>query len=96
MTAEEQNKLESGWLSRLKGGLSRSSSALSKNINDLFTKRKLDNDAIESLEEILITSDLGIEASNKLTQLISSSRFGKEVTTEEIKRVLASEISKIL
>ena len=96
MTTEEQNKLESGWLSRLKGGLSRSSSALSKNINDLFTKRKLDNDAIESLEEILITSDLGIEASNKLTQLISSSRFGKEVTTEEIKRVLASEISKIL
>ena len=96
MNNKEQKNIKSGWLSRLKGGLGRSSSVLSKNINDLFTKRKLDAAAIESLEEILITSDLGVVTSARLTQLISSSRFGKEITAEEIKRVLASEITKIL
>jgi fused signal recognition particle receptor len=96
MNNKEQEDTKNGWLSRLKGGLSRSSSVLSKNINDLFTKRKLDAAAIESLEEILITSDLGIATATKLTQLISSSRFGKEITAEEIKDVLASEITKII
>jgi fused signal recognition particle receptor len=96
MNNKEQEDTKNGWLSRLKGGLSRSSSVLSKNINDLFTKRKLDAAAIESLEEILITSDLGIATATKLTQLISSSRFGKEITAEEIKDILASEITKII
>ena len=96
MNNKEQEDTKNGWLSRLKGGLSRSSSVLSKNINDLFTKRKLDAAAIESLEEILITSDLGVATATRLTQLISSSRFGKEITAEEIKNVLASEIAKII
>jgi len=96
MSNNEQEDTKNGWLSRLKGGLSRSSSVLSNNINDLFTKRKLDATTIESLEEILITSDLGVATSTRLTQLISSSRFGKEITAEEIKDVLASEITKII
>jgi fused signal recognition particle receptor len=96
MNNKEQKNIKNGWLSRLKEGLGRSSSVLSNNINNLFTKRKLDAAAIESLEEILITSDLGVTTSARLTQLISSSRFGKEITAEEIKGVLASEITRIL
>ena len=96
MNNEEQKDKKNGWLSRLKGGLNRSSSVLSKNINDLFTKRKLDAAVIENLEEILITSDLGVATSTRLTHLISSSRFGEEITAEEIKNILASEITKIL
>ena len=96
MNNKEQKNIKNGWLSRLKEGLGRSSSVLSNNINNLFTKRKLDAAAIESLEEILITSDLGVTTSARLTQLISSSRFGKEITAEEIKDVLASEITKII
>nr|HIL76546.1 signal recognition particle-docking protein FtsY [Rhodospirillales bacterium] len=96
MNNKETKEIKSGWLSRLKGGLSRSSSVLSKNINDLLTKRKLDDAAIEELEEILITSDLGVSTAARLSQSIASSRFGKETTSEEIKAVLASEITKIL
>ena len=96
MNNKEHKEIKSGWLSRLKGGLSRSSSVLSKNINDLLTKRKLDDAAIEELEEILITSDLGVSTAARLSQSIASSRFGKETTSEEIKAVLASEITKIL
>jgi len=96
MNDKEHKEIKSGWLSRLKGGLSRSSSVLSKNINGLLTKRKLDDAAIEELEEILITSDLGVSTAARLSQSIASSRFGKETTSEEIKAVLASEITKIL
>jgi len=96
MNNKEHKEIKSGWLLRLKGGLSRSSSVISKNINDLLTKRKLDDAAIEELEEILITSDLGVSTAARLSQSIASSRFGKETTSEEIKAVLASEITKIL
>ena len=85
-----------GWLSRLKDGLSRSSSALTQGINDLFTKRKLDDAAIEELEEILITSDLGVATAARLTQSIAASRFDQEVSAEEIRGALAEEIATIL
>ena len=49
-----------GWFSRLKAGLSRSSSKLGDGIAGIFNKRKLDDQALEDLEELLITSDLGV------------------------------------
>ena len=90
------NTPKSGWLSRLKAGLSRSSSALTQGINDLFTKRKLDDAALEELEEILITSDLGVATAAGLTQKIATGRFAQEVTSEEIRGALAAEITVIL
>jgi len=87
---------KSGWLSRLKAGLSRSSSALTQGINELFTKRKLDDAALEELEEILITSDLGVATAASLTQKIAAGRFDQEVTSEEIRTALAAEITQIL
>jgi len=87
---------KSGWLSRLKAGLSRSSTKLTGGITDLFTKRKLDDEALEELEELLITGDLGVETAMKLSASIAKSRFGKEVDPEEIKNALAEEIAPIL
>ena len=85
-----------GWLSRLKTGLSRSSSALTQGINELFAKRKLDDATIEELEEILITSDLGVATAASLTQKIAAERFDQEVTSEEIRTALAAGIATIL
>jgi fused signal recognition particle receptor len=94
---DEKNKgLKTGWLSRLQGGLNRSSSVLSKSINNLFTKRKLDSATIEELEEILIASDLGVTTAARLTQSILSSRFDKEISPEQIRFALAEEIATIL
>ena len=93
---DEKKVGKKGWLSRLKNGLSRSSSALTHGINDLFTKRKLDNTAIKELEEILIKSDLGIATAAKLTQSIAAFRFDQEVSSEEIRGALAEAITAIL
>lgn len=84
------------WLSRLKTGLSKSSSRLTENIGAVFTKRKLDTDALEELEELLIMADLGVSTAAKITQSLGEKRLDKEISEEEIKQALADEIAEIL
>ena len=55
------------WLNRLKSGLSKSTTKLTDGIAGILTKRKLDDDALEELEEVLITADLGPATAAKLT-----------------------------
>jgi len=90
------NKEKMGWLARLRAGLARSSSRISQSISALFTSRVLDDDALEELEEILITLDMGVSTATKLIENLRDSRLGKDVTGEEIRTFLAEEIAKIL
>jgi fused signal recognition particle receptor len=92
--AEAEAKV--GWLGRLKRGLGRSSAKLTTGIGDLFIRRRLDDDALEELEELLITGDLGIETSSRLTRALADARFGQEVTAEEVRAALADEVAKVL
>jgi fused signal recognition particle receptor len=84
------------FFSRLKEGLSRSTQKLSSGISAVFTKRRLDDEALEELEELLISADLGTEVARKVIAAFRRSRFGKEVTDDEIKEALAEEIAAIL
>ena len=85
-----------GWFSRLKAGLARSTAKLTDSVTALFTKRKLDDAALEELEETLIAADLGVAASQRIVEGFRRTRFGKEVTDEEVKATLAEEIAGIL
>ncbi len=85
-----------GWFSRLKAGLSRTSSRLSDGVSAIFTKRKLDDDTLQELEELLITADLGPATAMKLTAKLAETKFGKEVPPEEIRQSLADEAAAIL
>jgi fused signal recognition particle receptor len=85
-----------GWFARLRAGLSRSSNRLKENISGILTKRRLDAEALEELEEALITADLGVEAAAELTADLGRTRFGKEVTDEEVRRALAESVAGIL
>ncbi len=87
---------EQGWFGRLKSGLSKSSSKLTQGLGDLFTKRKLDDEALEDLEDLLITTDLGVATAAKVTKHLAKTRFGQDVTADEIKQTLAEEITRIL
>ncbi|PHQ71201.1 MAG: signal recognition particle-docking protein FtsY [Sneathiella sp.] len=90
------NEEKKGWFRRLKDGLTRSSSAISTGITDIFTKRKLDDDVLEELEELLITSDLGVTTAARITANIAKTRYNKEVEPDEIRAALADEIAAIL
>jgi fused signal recognition particle receptor len=85
-----------GFISRIKEGLSRSTQKLSGGISAVFTKRRLDEEALEELEELLIASDLGTEVARRVIAVFRGSRFGKEVTETEVKEALAEEVSEIL
>lgn len=85
-----------GWFSRLRSGLGRSSSALRESITGIFTKRKLDDEALEELEEALIIADLGVDAARSVVAELAKGRFGKELSEEEIRGLLAVEIAKVL
>ena len=85
-----------GWFARLRGGLSRSSAKLTDGITGIFAKRRLDDDALEELEDLLITADLGPATAAGLTQNLAQSRFGKDVTPEEVRRLLADRIAELL
>lgn len=82
--------------SKLKQGLTKTSSNLTQGITDIFTKRKLDDEALQELEDLLILADIGPETAAKMTQRMAKSRFGKEVTDEEIRLALADEITTII
>ena len=86
----------SSFFSRLKSGLSRSATKLSSSITAVFTKRKLDDEALEELEEQLIAADLGPAVAARVIKHFRSTRFGKEVTDAEIRETLAGEIAEIL
>jgi fused signal recognition particle receptor len=85
-----------GWLSRLRAGLSKSSNRIVDGIASVLTRRKLDGEALEGLEEVLITADVGPATAAKLASSIAATRFDKEVSPEEVRGALAEEIAKIL
>ncbi len=85
-----------GWLARLRAGLSRSSSRLSDGISGIVKGRRLDDAAIEEIEELLITADLGVATAARLSANLAKTRFGSEVTSEEVRRALADDIAGIL
>ncbi|MEO1089108.1 MAG: signal recognition particle-docking protein FtsY [Pseudomonadota bacterium] len=84
------------WWQKLKGGLQRSSQALTQNVTAIFTRKKLDAEALEELEEALIAADLGVEAAMSLTGRLAKDRFGREVTDVEVKEALAAYVAETL
>ena len=84
------------FLSRLKQGLSRSTQKLTESIGAVFTRRKLDDAALDDLEDLLIAADLGTAVAARIIAAFRRTRFGREVTDEEVKQALAGEISHIL
>lgn len=85
-----------GWLSRLAGGLSKSSNKLGQGLGDIFTKQKLDEKALEQLEELLISADLGPATAAQLVETLRAARFGKETGVDEAKAALVDAMAKIL
>ena len=85
-----------GFFSRLKEGLSRSTQKLTDGLGAGFTARKLDDAALEELEDALVSADLGPAVARRIIRAFRSSRFGSTVTEQEVRAALAEEIAAIL
>jgi len=84
------------WFKRLKDGLQKSSSRITEGITTLVTHRKLDDEALEELEELLITSDLGVTTARDLVEKLRKKKYNQNITPEEIRAVFAEEIETLL
>ncbi|MFN7039220.1 MAG: signal recognition particle-docking protein FtsY [Alphaproteobacteria bacterium] len=84
------------WFNKLKEGLSKTSNKINEGISNIFTKSKLDKETITELEELLLSSDIGIEATSKIIDSISKDRFDKEITIEQIKIDLTKAIENLI
>lgn len=98
---KEEPKLQhpddkAGWLSRLKSGLSKSSSRLNEGMKDIFLRKKLDHQTLEELEDLLISADMGVEVAAQITKKLAKNKFDKETSLEEVKQDLSESISEIL
>ena len=84
------------WLGRLRDGLTQSTTQLTGSITSALSRRRLDSEALEQLEEALIMSDLGPAPAAKLTAELAQQRFEKDIAPGEVQEALADIIADIL
>ena len=59
-------------------------------------RRVLDDEMLEQLEELLISTDMGVDTALRVTANMAEGRFGKKLSTTEIQTALASEIATVI
>ena len=96
VAAEPEPLAAGGFMRRITAGLRKSTSRMTDQVEATFSKRKLDEEAIEELEDILVMSDLGYGVASQVTDRLRETKFNKNVTDLEVKIALADVISDIL
>lgn len=80
---------------KFKSGLSKTSAKLSNGISSLISKKKLDDETLETLEEILISTDIGISTTENIISDLAKEKFDKEVSELELKEFIAAKLQNI-
>ena len=86
-----------GFFSKLKEGLSKTKNSFNEKMNNVFSNfRKVDEELLEELEEMLIMSDVGVETSLKIIDNLRTRIKREKIEDEEgVKKALREEIKKI-
>lgn len=75
--------------------LIKSSTKIKVGLSSIFSGKKLDNETIEELEDLLIASDISINIVNNITDFLKRNRFGKEVNIDDIKEIIFKKLKQI-
>ena len=96
--ASEAPEEKVGWFARLKRGLEKTRDDMNYKINDILGNYvKIDDDMMEDLEDLLISSDMGMETTMTLIDRLKDSIREKQIQDpKEVKGLLAEEIRAIL
>lgn len=77
-------------------GLKKSSNQISEGLSHVFLHKKVDEQTLEELEDILLSADLGINVAEKIIARFSKEKFDKECDEIEIKTTLAAQIAELM
>ena len=83
------------WLDKLTGGFAKTAGRLGENITGLGSKAALDTSTLDDIEEALIASDIGPEASRRIREAIAARRF-EQLDERGLRTILAEEMEAIL
>ncbi|MGD9922692.1 MAG: signal recognition particle-docking protein FtsY [Pseudorhodoplanes sp.] len=84
------------WWKRLSSGLKRSSSSIGTAISDLVTKRRLENEALDAIEEAMIRADLGMATAARISDVIGQGKYAQNPDESALKAIIAGEVEKVL
>ena len=59
-------------------------------------RRVMDDDMLEQIEELLITSDMGVDTAMRVSANMAEGRFGRKFSTGELKELMAGEVARIM
>jgi fused signal recognition particle receptor len=85
-----------GFFARLTQGLTRTAQSLTTGVTRVFTRKKLDQAALDELEEVLIAADMGAPVAEYVVNELKTAKFNADVTDQEMKEALAKPIAEIL
>jgi fused signal recognition particle receptor len=95
--AAEDAKNPLSWRARLFGGLARTRAQLGGRLKSVFARGKVDDEFLEALEALLLTSDIGLEATQHLLQTLRArARKDKLETPEAIQSALSDALTELL
>src|SRR4029453_15069775 len=83
------------WLHRLRGGFTKTAERVADNLTGITSRAALDTATLDDVEEALIASDLGPEASHRIREAIARQKF-ERLDERGLRTILAEEIEKIL
>jgi fused signal recognition particle receptor len=92
----DTQEAKQSWWHRLSGGLKRTSSSIGTAVADLVTKRRLDREMVDDIEDVLLRADLGTEVAARVAAAVGEGRYDKAISADEVKAVVAAEVEKVL
>ena len=96
LAGKSEPREKGGVFERLKKGLSKTRDILTTDIDELFSgKRQVDDDLLEEIEELLITSDMGVQTAMHLMRIITK-KAAKIEGPDELKAVIKAQVLKLL
>lgn len=75
--------------------LIKNSSKISKGFSSIFNGKKIDEELLGQLEEVLISSDMNVHIVENIINFIRNTKFNKDITTDDIKSILYTRLSYI-
>ena len=88
--------MKNTWFQKLKNSLSKSSSAISEGIVKIVSSKKLDEQTLQDLEDLLISADIGVDSSISIIENLKKEKFNKDVEIDEVREFIASQIESKL
>ncbi len=85
-----------GIFQKFQSGLKKTSGYLNRKILNTLSDNKIDNETIENLESILLSSDIGIDVTDQLINKVKSTNISEPINSKKVLNILANEIEIIL